>query len=319
VCLLDPKPLSPAAWRALGDYVSGGGGLAIFLGRNARPVDSFNADEAQELLPGKLAMQARYPDGGLHIATGRWQHPVLAPLGEMAGSVPWEAFPVYRYWKLDDVAEGAGVLMRYTDGEPALLERPVGRGRVLTMTTPVSDRPDRYAWNLLPVGNAWPFVILSNQMTLYLVGSTDQQMNYDAGQTAVLALPPRSQRQSYLVLAPGDLKFSVSAEPQQRSLSISSTDRLGNYRVRAGGERSGVDLGFSVNLPPEKTQMDRISLEGLEALFGEQDFRIARDRSQIERDVSIGRVGWELFPLLIVVIALLLGVEYVMANRFYPS
>lgn len=319
VCLLDPKPLAPAVWRALADYVSGGGGVAVFLGGHAQPVDTFNHDEAQEVLPGKLAVQARYPDGKLHIASGQWQHPILTPLAKLAGSVPWEAFPVYRYWKLDQTAEGVNVLIRYTDGQPALLERPVVDGRVLTMTTPVSDRPDRYAWNLLPVGNAWPFVVLSNQMMLYLVGSTDQQLNYNAGQTAVLTLPPSQQRQNYLVQAPGDLKFSVSAEAQQRTLSISATEELGNYRVRAGGEQSGVDLGFSVNLPPEKTRLDRVSNELLDSLFGDQPYRIARDRSQIERDVSMGRVGWELFPLLIVVVALLLAAEYVMANRFYPS
>ena len=58
------------------------------------------------------------------------------------------------------------------------------------MTTPISDRPDRDAWNLLPVGDAWPFLVLVNEMASYLVGSTGQQLNYYAGQTAVLQLDP---------------------------------------------------------------------------------------------------------------------------------
>ena len=36
-------------------------------------------------------------------------------------------------------------MLPYSDGQPALFERPVGRGRVLMMTTPVSDEPNQDA------------------------------------------------------------------------------------------------------------------------------------------------------------------------------
>ena len=63
VCLLDPTPLEPAMWKKLADFAADGHGVAIFLGRNALPIDSFNEPQAQELLPGKLLRQARRPDG----------------------------------------------------------------------------------------------------------------------------------------------------------------------------------------------------------------------------------------------------------------
>ena len=59
------------------------------------------------------------------------------------------------------------------------------------------------------------------------------------------------------------------------------------------------------------------SEEDLDELFGPQRYRLARDSSQIERDVSLGRVGQELFPWLILLAALILGAEHVVANRFY--
>ena len=71
VCLLDPTPLEPAVWKKLADYAAEGHGVAIFLGRNAQPIDSFNAPQAQELLPGKLLRQVRRPDGDLHLAPAR--------------------------------------------------------------------------------------------------------------------------------------------------------------------------------------------------------------------------------------------------------
>ena len=63
--LLDPTPLEPATWKRLTDFAAEGHGVAVFLGRNALPVDSFNEPQAQELLPGKLLRQARRPDGDL--------------------------------------------------------------------------------------------------------------------------------------------------------------------------------------------------------------------------------------------------------------
>ena len=48
----------------LADYAADGHGVAIFLGRNAASVDTFNEPQAQQLLPGKLARQANRPAQG---------------------------------------------------------------------------------------------------------------------------------------------------------------------------------------------------------------------------------------------------------------
>ena len=106
VCLVDPTPLAPDAWEKLGQYVSGGGGLAVFLGRNASPVDTFNQPEAQKLLPGPLLRQARSPEVGVHLAPRDLEHPMLRPFREMTGSIPWSDSPIYRYWELGSIGQG---------------------------------------------------------------------------------------------------------------------------------------------------------------------------------------------------------------------
>ena len=188
------------------------------------------------------------------------------------------------------------------------------------MTTPVSDDPNRQPWNLLPVSleadQQWPFLILVNRMMSYLVGSSDQWLNYFAGQTAVLQFDSNTQLPSYVLSTPDDLKFNVSADPNQHLLMVTSTDQVGNYRVRAGGPPE-VDRGFSVDLAPEQTRLDRIAEDELKEVFGPFAYRLARTRNQIEREISTGRVGRELFPLLILLVAAVLGAEHVVANRFY--
>lgn len=321
VCLLDPKPMEPAAWQKLSDFAAGGGGVAIFLGRNASPVAAFNQPAALDLLPGKLLRQVRRPEG-VYLAPADFQHPALKALADYAGAIPWDAFPVYRYWELDKLASGVHVVVPLTDDGPAILERPLGKGHVITMTTPVSDRPEGDAWNLLPVGDAWPFLILANEMTAYLSGGGGQRLNYYAGQTAVLRLDPNREFHSYLlrVLDARDaVEVRLTPDLKQQVLIVTSTDREGNYRVQAGGSISGVDRGFSVNLSPQQTDVERLEPEQLQAVFGPAPYRVARNSSQLEGNVAEGRVGRDLYPVIIFLVAVAVGLEYVMANRFYKE
>ena len=167
------------------------------------------------------------------------------------------------------------------------------------MTTPISDEPNRDPWNLLPAGGLgegpWPLLILVNQMAAYLVGSNDQQLNYLAGQTAVLRLDQTSRRRSYMLYAPGKPGDPRQADLNRSDLPIAETEQVGNYRLQAGGV-GGVDLGFSVNYAPNQTQIDRLSDEDISGVFGPVKFQLARTREQIDRDISMGRVGRELFP-----------------------
>lgn len=317
VFVLDPGPLAPATWRKLANFASDGRGLALFLGRNAKPIEAFNEATAQEILPGALVQQARDPDGQLHLAPRDYSHPILEPMRTVAGSVPWADFPVFRYWQFDKLAQGTGIVIPFSNGQPALIERPIGSGRALVMATPVSDRPNRDPWNLLPIGEAWPFVILANQMAGYLVGSVDEQFTYFAGQTAVLALGRQDPRTPYVVSTPRGDKIQQSPNAEKGILAITATDEPGNYQVESGGTTGGVRRGFSVNLAAEQTSLTRLPAEELKPFFGDFEFRLARSTDQLDRAMSSARVGRELFGLLIFLVAGVMAFEHVAANRFY--
>lgn len=316
VCLLDPGPLDPEIWELLERYVAAGGGLGVFLGRNAT-AEAMNQPEAQKLLPAPLEapVAAAAPAG--RLAPRDLAHPALAVFRQMDDAIPWAEAPVYRYWGLGPLASGAGVVVPFSDGQPALVERSVGDGRVMLWTTPVSDLADHDPWNLLPVADPWPFLVLTNQMMLHLVGGGATRLNYLAGQTAVVPLDRGATFRSYLLTTPTDAAFPLSVEPGEHRLVITATDEPGNYRIQAGGRASGVDRGLSVNLAVGQTDLARIDHDELADRFGPTPFRIARNRDEIEREVSIARVGRELFGPLILLVAALLLAEGVVANRFY--
>jgi len=319
VCILDPPPLKPEVWQKLRGYVSAGGGLGIFLGRNAAPIEAFNEPAALELMPGGLLRQWRAEDS--YLAPTSFSHPILAKFRPLSGAIAWETLPVFRHWQLGKLAEGSAVVLNYSDGKPALVERPLGAGRVLVMTTSVSDPASRAdAWNLLPTGDEpWPFVMLANELVYYLVGGGQEQLNYLAGGTVAIHLGPDTSASVYSLTTPGGDQLRTNVDEKRDAIVVTATDQPGNYLLRAGGSDDHNERGFSINLPPSAGELSRVTPAELKAVFGDIPFKLARDRTEIDRSVSAGRAGHELFPFLIVLVVIVLAAEQVISNRFYQD
>lgn len=316
VFLLDPGPLTPLAWRMLSEQVSAGTGLGMFLGRRATR-ESYNSQEAADLMPGPLGEQARFPDGSVFFAPDVLDHPVLGAFKQRPREVAWNAYPVFRYWTLESLAPGANTIARFSNSAPALVERPRLAGRSITLLTSITDPASGDPWSLLLTGlEPWPGFVLVNQLALYLVPSGDAVLNYAPGQTAALPLPREADASAYVLRTPNGELIRGSAQRYRPRIEVATSNWPGQYRLRAGGER-GVDAGFSVNYPAVQSELARLAPEDLKTFFGDVPYQVARDQQGLQRNVDRGRVGRELYPILIVLVALALGMEHFVANRFY--
>lgn len=318
LCLLDPPPLPPAEWERLAQFVNAGGGLALVLGHNAEASAAFQSPVARQLIGGKLARQWRAPEGGVFLAPRQFDHPILREFRTIATGMPWDQLPVYRHWSFDPLDDDARVLVTYGNNQPAIVERLVGKGRVLTMTTPLSDpaRPvGRQAWNELPTApDAWPFVVLADQMLQYLVGAGDGRLNLLAGQIAVLPQQPASDPPKFQLFTPeGQIE---DLNPHEGAWTVRFTEQPGHYRLK-GFRDAPVLRGFAVNLPAEREDLTRLSREELDQRLGSERYRFAATREEMDRDVGEARRGREFFPLLMIGVAIVLGLEQLLANRFY--
>ena len=329
VCLLDPPGLEAGAWQRLTDYAAAGHGVGVFLGRHAAPIEAFNSPAAQQLLPGRIKEQVPREEGNTYLAPQNYQHPVLKPFAPYATRIPWNQFPVFRYWRIDDLAPDASTVIAYNDGRPALLERTIRSGQVaghvLLMSTPLSDIVNRRdAWNWLPGSGedrAWPFPHLVNYIASYLVGSGEQQLNYLAGTNSV-SLAIDDPTRSYVLTRPPlpEQKTGISTPlppPEKAELSISGLEQVGNYQVRGVGDSNEPERGFSINLSSQVTQLARLTDQELSEIFGPFKPQVARSSEKIIRNVHESRIGREIYPWLILAFAGLLAVEYVVSNWFY--
>ncbi|TWU28111.1 vWA domain-containing protein [Bythopirellula polymerisocia] len=317
VCLLDPPPLTDEAWNHLADFVRAGGGVGIFLGNRATP-SGFNTSAAQQLMPGLLKLRSRQETW---FRPNRLDHSALSALRNYAEEIPWQIYPVWRFWQIDDLAGDSYVVARFANNQPALIERPLGQGRVMTLTTPVSDplQPaGRNPWNLLPTHpEPWPFVALANNIVGYLAHNEDHELNYAAGETVNLNLSARQHVTDFVLREPEGEGIRRTLPPGEDTIRISTTEQLGNYRVAAGGREGTLDGGFSVNAAAELSRLERADPQVIVAAFPAGRVHLARSLDDVEKYVDVGRSGRELFSWAIMFVALVWGSEHLLSNRFY--
>ncbi|MEK6249177.1 MAG: hypothetical protein N2C12_13430, partial [Planctomycetales bacterium] len=323
VWLLDPPPLSAKLWNGLTGYVDSGGGLAIVLGSGAGSTpERFNSTVSLELLPAELKRQWRHE--ALYMAPDSLEHPILQPFKDKEGQIPWQENRVFKSWQLDPLPPGVRVIIPYSNGHPALISRELGQGRSVVLTTSLtssglSSESPRRSWNdlLSPRENAWPGILLVNAMTEYLIGSAGWRLNYGVNDLADIGIDSRNEYPSFLLTTPKDSRRVVPDENGRRLL-VSGNDMPGHYQLGAGG-RQGVQYGYSVNVSADATMLNRMNPEEFSEMYDKKRLPVISSLQELSdtRKVTAARTRWEAYPWLIMVMAIVVAGEGLMATFFY--
>lgn len=323
VFLLNVESLDEAAWGLLNAYVHAGGGLVIGLGDRCQ-TENYMGTTSSQVVPVVLK-EVRAAGGELSFgAIADPTHPLFeryAPeLEPMLAQIS-----VYRYWVVEP-REGSRVLLTFADGAAALIERAFkgsATGRVLLWTTPLARRPrrtDRGAWNEFPLPSlGWSFLALMNRTVSYLAGDSGEELNFQAGENVLLPLESGVRYQDFLVTSP-DGKTTERLSPSSGSeyLEIIAPQALGQWTVlgiTADGARK--PMGFSLNPPRAESVLDPLEPAELDRIFGKDGYALAQDVKELKRLTEMTRVGYEIFPWLMMAILLLVTLENLLANTFY--
>jgi len=327
VFLLNVATLDESAWGMLNAYVHEGGGLVVGLGDRCQP-ENYNGSIAAQLLPGQLDAPFA-PPGEAGTTFGKIAdatHPIFDRfLKEIDDQ--FAVTPIYKYWKLQPSPPGR-TLVPFADGAPALLERTfrgARTGRVLLWTTPLARRPsrtDRAAWNEFPSPSFWAFPVIMNLSVPYLAGAAGNQLNFEAGEDVLLAMPANARYQNFLITGPDEKSTERLSPPSPgEPLRIASPQFLGQWTVTAlgpGGEKTR--MGFSLNPPRSEGRFAPLETADLETIFGGKDgYALADDAKSLEQLTELIRVGHELFPWLMMLILAIVTAENYLANTFYKE
>ncbi len=291
VVLLFDSPVPGGA--ALDRWIRGGGGLIVAAGRrlSARP-------GASALLPGSIhGAVERMNDRGGAFGEISLEHPVFSPFRD-GGAAALGAARFLRYARIT-ADSGAEVLARFDDGNPALLERTVGGGRVLLLAAPLDAVSGDF-----PLQPAFlPFL---RRLSLYAVGYEPPPLWRSTGENAFtprgLANPVVATPSGALVRPPGDSGARAVALPDAGFYDV--------YEGRAAGEPVLV-----VAANPPAAESDLTVADPRELLLGVR----RSDSVRVERagpEAPAEREGRQrLWRLLLAGAALLLMVETIVANR----
>jgi hypothetical protein len=332
VFLLNVEQLSEEDWGALNHYVHEGGGLVVAPGHSSLS-SSYNSAIASQILPAQLAEKPKQAAPQTTFGKiGNITHPLFQRYGQDLDSMLAQV-PVYRYWPIEQPVEGTRTLLKFSDGAPALVERIFKGpkvGRVLLWTTPLSRRDkgggdmrsDPGAWSEFPLSQkGWSFLAMMDQTVPYLAGTSNEQLNFEAGESVLLKLDATAHFTSFVVTSPDPAtKPRQLPSPSSEFLEISAPPDLGPWTVKAKtADNRQTTMGFSVNVPRGESQFEPLEKNDLDAIFGKDGYRLAEDAGGLKVITETERFGYEIFPWMMFLILLVVTLENVLANTFYKE
>jgi hypothetical protein len=313
VCLLSVASVPEKAWLRLEEFVNRGGGLFISLG--TEEIDTISYSEsvpARNLMPGQPDVYKKFrpPE---YLDFGVSEHPLLDRLEELGGPGGLLDTEV-RYRRVIVPVADARTILSYTDAEhsPALVERLVGRGRVMLLTT--SILPGK--WNDLFQASA-DFFVLSHLMVQSLQQQNLFPRNLQVGDVPVVPLPLQRDFSEYLYRTAGLQQTAGKLERGAETLQLGPLEEAGHYDVRS--RPPGFRIAFSANIPLSESDLTALRPGELNDLFGADRHSVARSLEELEPVIRSRRLGREMVPLLLLLVALIFITEQFVANRFYDE
>lgn len=322
VVLVNVPAPSQRTWKQLHQFVSSGGGLIGFLGSAAFDggrgiqVGPWTTPEALAVLPGKLDVVRLFRNPcGLDVKDAG--NPLLAEFDVQGAAADVAQIPVWKCWNVEP-ADDARVMVRFTDDRstPAVVERAIGRGRAALFTTAGNlEFDERKQWNRLPAAS--PFFVLVNRLALFIAGRTDAKFNFSANDAIMLENDRERPVRDYLLRKPSGAQLPGNAATDSDSIWIEDANELGHYLIKPRGE--GRAISFSVNHDSGESNFSRVTTTDLDNLLGEGRYSVARDVESLTRSVTAGRLGVEVFPLILGIVLILFCLELLSANQFYEA
>lgn len=321
ICVINCREPDVAFWSALRKFAESGGGVFFGLGSLQISPEHWTAGDSRQILPAIPISPVKYLKEPAQLtvvsdkdvvgrAFARWE--------EARTELSRALFD--RCWAVEPDPQGE-VLMRFSGpgNRPALLARRVGAGRCLMFASALDNLPNGgSSWNNFVVEN-WAFLVWSDLIMQHLTGASDQTRNYVSGQAVELPVPG-SQRFSQFLLRRPDLRNTKGElSPEHASLLIADAFDAGHYRVRPFESGSPFESAFAVNIRDEEGDLSRIAEEKLQEILGKQRFTFVDRPDELSQAVRVGRLGVEVFPVLMGVLVVIFCGEHLMANFFYDE
>ena len=216
------------------------------------------------------------------------------------------------------VISPAMVLARLTTGDPLLVYRDYGNGRVMLMTAPLDAD-----WSTLP---AKPdFVPLLHEMVFSLADQNIRR-NVDAGTPLIWELPEHLSAEDFEFHGPQETVYPAQPgrEERRQVARLDTTELPGVYQAVAKTPQrlaSGPEY-FVVNADREESNLEPLSAEQIQSLAGNadpeqppEDWRFLNNLDEWEGQLSAEQARVEIWPFILCGFLILLVSEVLLTRK----
>ena len=292
VVLWDSPVPSARASATLTEWVRRGGGLVVASGRR-----SGGRVTASPLLPATIAGEAdRLADRGGSLGDVRFDHPLFNAFRSAPAALSAARF--LRYPRIVP-AVGTDVLARFDDGQPAVVERREGSGRIVLVGMPLDARAGDF-----PMQSSYlPFL---HRLALYTSGRDATPLARTTGQSWLLS----GSLKDPAVLTPDGSILRPAKDTIGSTVALREAGVYALYEGRVQGEPTAL---VAANAPPNES--DLTSVDPRELLLGVRQSTATTDATNEVPTQSEVEGRQRLWRGLLIALAVLLLGETFMANR----
>jgi hypothetical protein len=305
VVLANVRQLTDPQLKALKDFVRDGGGLLVFPGNriNADWYNNTLAAANEGLLPLTLtSLAGALDDNGKRakIVAEHFNHPALELFNDPRNGTLAEG--EIKLWyrtqaRVGGADSGITTLAQLDSGDPFLVEKKFGEGRVILCTTPCDAD-----WSNLPVR---PFYLpLMQRLVVYLASTVFPPRNVEVGRplAAFLTRNDVGRKAVFTDPAGSKLEMPIIAKGTRGYTEFARTQRPGLYLLTAP---DGSVIHFVVNTSRDESDLRQLTDNERRELAKSLNASLVnsvKEYQQLDRGRRFGREIWR--PLLWALLAL---------------
>ena len=313
VVLANVRKLTPEQLRVLEDFVKNGGGLLVFPG-DRTDVNWWNSAFAP-LAPVPLTgISGELKDGsqGIGIAAQRFENPALELFNDPRNGSMTEA--AIKVWFKMRAPAGTGdpndpvVLARLESGDPFLVERAVGHGRVIACAT-AADAD----WGNLP---ARPFYLpLVQRLCVHLASTVNPPRNLEVGRSLVSFLPVEAAGKKALLTGPDgtSLEMPVVKKDERGVVETAPLYQPGLYTLQPPGAQP---IHYVVNADRRESDLARLNDTEIAEFAKVHSVAVVHTAAEFREMEHRQRFGEELWKWALLGLLALIFLELFLQRKF---
>ncbi len=320
VVLCNIAQFTKAEASSLDAYLKQGGGVVVFGGDQVI-ADNYNQllfADGKGLLPamlGGIVGDAQTKQGSVEFDAKDYKHPIVslfagADSNVIAGLTGAKTWAYHKLKISEDGKSQAQVALWFTSGDPAIVEAPRHRGRVIQVATSADA-----GWTTWPLHQSYPPIM--EQIILQAASGRLAERNVRVGQPFDQALPASAAGAAVEVTRPDEARSPTKLKPagDVSLFHFEETDLSGAYRAKFGPPLASESI-FAANPDPSESDPAKLDQAGLaEAVPGWTFTYMPNWKDLTGNASSVGRRGEMHRPLLYLLLALLI-IESIAAWKF---